>query len=59
MASRNQLVVQQAAGALDRMKFEVAQELGIHKSSEVIPPALLYSLSAFAEADGARIFLYP
>jgi hypothetical protein len=29
MASRNQLVVQQASAALDRMKYEVAQELGI------------------------------
>lgn len=27
--SSNQLVVQQAAGALEQLKFEVAQELGI------------------------------
>jgi len=29
MANRNQLVVQQARVALDQLKFEVAQQLGI------------------------------
>ena len=29
MANRNQLIVQQARGALDQLKFEVAQQLGI------------------------------
>jgi len=29
MANRNRLIVQQARGALDQLKFEVAQQLGI------------------------------
>lgn len=30
MANRNQRLVPQASAALDQMKFEVAQEMGIH-----------------------------
>ncbi|MBB6735701.1 alpha/beta-type small acid-soluble spore protein [Cohnella zeiphila] len=32
--SRNQLVVQNARAALDQMKFEIAQELGITMSQD-------------------------
>lgn len=34
MANRNQLVVQQASHALDQMKYEVAQQLGVALSQD-------------------------